>query len=65
MYKQMLHMQSCNLNVLFMFLVSFLFNWVGLLVSLCITNTVAGRFGALAGFGLSLVKWVAIIKVSY
>lgn len=46
-------------------LVSFLFNWVGLLVSLCITNTVAGRFGALAGFGLSLVKWVAIIKVSY
>lgn len=44
------------------FVVSLLFNWLGLLASLCITNTVAGRFGAIAGFGLSMVKWVAILK---
>jgi hypothetical protein len=45
-----------------MFIIAFLFNWVGLLASLCITHTVAGRFGAIAGFGLSMVKWVAILK---
>lgn len=44
--------------------VAFLFNWIGLLVSVCVTQTVAGRFGAISGFGLSMVKWVAIVKVS-
>lgn len=46
------------------FVMSFLFNWLGFLMSLCITNTVAGRCGALAGLGLSMVKWVAIVKHS-
>ncbi|GAB1598627.1 NEDD4 family-interacting protein 1-like [Argonauta hians] len=46
------------------FVISFLFNWLGFLMSLCITNTVAGRCGALAGLGLSMVKWVAIVKHS-
>ena len=44
---------------------SFLFNWLGFLVCICLTNTLAGRYGALAGFGLSMVKWVAIVKVSH
>lgn len=43
--------------------VSFLFNWIGFLFSLCIVQTVAGRCGALSGLGLGIVKWVAIIKV--
>ncbi|XP_041356661.1 NEDD4 family-interacting protein 1-like isoform X2 [Gigantopelta aegis] len=44
------------------FVIAFLFNWIGFLLSLCISNTVAGRCGALAGLGLSIVKWVAIVK---
>ncbi|CAG5123120.1 unnamed protein product, partial [Candidula unifasciata] len=44
------------------FLVSFLFNWLGFLLSLCLSNTVAGRCGAMSGLGLSIVKWVAIVK---
>jgi hypothetical protein len=44
------------------FIFSFLFNWIGLLASLCLTQTIAGRMGALSGFGLSMVKWVAIVK---
>ncbi|XP_025085094.1 NEDD4 family-interacting protein 1-like isoform X2 [Pomacea canaliculata] len=44
------------------FLISFLFNWLGFLLSLCLSNTVAGRCGALSGLGLSIVKWVAIVK---
>jgi len=44
------------------FMISFVFNWIGLLASLCLTQSVAGRLGAMSGFGLSLVKWVAIVK---
>lgn len=44
------------------FVLSFFFNWIGFLLSLCLTNTVAGRCGALSGLGLSIVKWVAIVK---
>merc|ERR1719414_2426601 len=29
------------------FLISFLFNWLGFLLSLCLSNTVAGRCGAI------------------
>jgi len=43
--------------------VAFLFNWVGLIAAFCLMRSCAGRFGALTGFGLSLVKWVAIAKV--
>ena len=43
--------------------VSFLFNWMGLLATLCLSETVAGRLGAIAGFGLSIIKWAAILKV--
>jgi hypothetical protein len=44
------------------FIFSFLFNWLGLLVAFCVMHTCAGRFGALSGFGLSIVKWVLIVK---
>jgi len=44
------------------FMVSFVFNWIGLLASQCLSQSVAGRLGSMAGFGLSLVKWVAILK---
>jgi len=36
---------------------------VGLVAAFCLMKSCAGRFGALTGFGLSLVKWVAIAKV--
>ncbi|GAB1603181.1 flocculation protein FLO11-like [Argonauta hians] len=60
------HMTGVSLGTDWIFLctfaISFLFNWLGFLISLCITNTVAGRCGALSGLGLSLVKWVVIMK---
>ncbi|KAL4230385.1 WW domain binding [Mactra antiquata] len=44
------------------FILSFLFNWIGFLFSLCISQTVAGKCGAFSGLGLSIVKLVAIVK---
>ncbi len=44
--------------------VAFLFNWIGFLLLMCVCHTVAGRYGALAGFGLSLAKWTLIVKHS-
>ncbi len=29
-----------------------------------LTNTIAGRYGAICGFGLSLIKWILIVRVS-
>lgn len=46
------------------FLTSFLFNWIGFLLLMCFCHTVAARYGALAGFGLSLTKWTMIVKRS-
>ncbi|XP_028034596.1 NEDD4 family-interacting protein 2 isoform X2 [Bombyx mandarina] len=53
-------------DVMFMtsFLVAFLFNWIGFLLLMCFCHTVASRYGALAGFGLSLAKWTLIVKQS-
>ncbi|XP_014664601.1 PREDICTED: NEDD4 family-interacting protein 1-like [Priapulus caudatus] len=53
-----------DLMFFFTFMLAFLFNWIGLLFSLCISQTIAGRYGALAGFGLSLIKWTLIVKHS-
>lgn len=55
---------SLELTESFTFSVSFIFNWVGFIFAYCVTNTIAGRYGALSGFGLSLIKWVFIIKVN-
>lgn len=46
-------------------LVAFLFNWIGFCLSFCLTNTIAGRYGAICGFGLSLIKWILIVRVSF
>ncbi|TRZ02396.1 hypothetical protein DNTS_027506 [Danionella cerebrum] len=37
-----------------LFLVAFVFNWIGFCLSFCLSNTIAGRYGAICGFGLSL-----------
>lgn len=45
-------------------IVAFLFNWIGFLLLMCFCHTIASRYGALAGFGLSLTKWTLIVKHS-
>lgn len=42
---------------------AFFFNWIGFLCSICLFNTIAGRCGALSGLGLSIVKWICIVRV--
>lgn len=51
-------------NVFLLSLVAFIFNWLGFCLSFCITNTIAGRYGAICGFGLSLIKWILIVRFS-
>lgn len=46
------------------FFVAFIFNWVGFLLLMCFCHTIASRYGALSGFGLSLAKWTLIVKHS-
>lgn len=46
------------------FFMAFLFNWIGFCLSFCLTNTIAGRYGAICGFGLSLIKWILIVRFS-
>lgn len=46
------------------FLVAFFFNWIGFLMLTCFCHTIAARYGALSGFGLSLAKWTLIVKHS-
>ncbi|KAM9781738.1 NEDD4 family-interacting protein 1-like [Syngnathus typhle] len=44
------------------FFLAFLFNWIGYLISVCLTTSAAGRCGAASGFGLSLFKWLLIVR---
>jgi len=44
------------------FLLAFLFNWVGLFATFCCSATAAARYGGLSGFGLSLVKWITMMR---
>lgn len=44
------------------FVMAFFFNWIGFLCSICLFNTIAGRCGALSGLGLSIVKWICIVR---
>lgn len=46
------------------FPVAFIFNWIGFLLLMCFCRTIASRYGALSGFGLSLAKWTLIVKHS-
>ena len=52
------------LRYLFLSLVSFLFGLIGYLISLCISTTLAGYYGAMAGLGLSCIKIGAVYAVS-
>lgn len=60
--------ESKLLGTDFMFAIAFflalLFNWIGFLLLMCFCHTVAARYGALSGFGLSLAKWTIIVKNS-
>lgn len=51
-------------DYVFCVLVAFIFNWIGFLLLMCFCHTIASRYGALAGFGLSLAKWTIIVKES-
>jgi len=51
-----------HVNFLFSFLMSFIFNWIGFLVSYCFFNNLSSSYGAVAGFGLSIVKWGFLMK---
>lgn len=44
--------------------VAFIFNWIGFLLLMCFCHTIASRYGALSGFGLSLAKWTFIVQHS-
>uniref|UniRef100_A0A673LUW9 Nedd4 family interacting protein 1, like n=1 Tax=Sinocyclocheilus rhinocerous TaxID=307959 RepID=A0A673LUW9_9TELE len=33
-------------------------------LSFCLTTSAAGRYGAISGFGLSLIKWILIVRFS-
>ena len=41
---------------------AFLFNWLGFLAVMCLIPTIAARFGAMSGFGLSVVKWISVVR---
>eukprot|EP00794_Sanderia_malayensis_P007492 gene7492-8323_t len=51
-----------DLNFIVCFLLSFLLNWIGLLAGYCFGTTIACQYGALSGFGLSLVKWGLVVQ---
>jgi hypothetical protein len=49
---------------MFSFLLALIFNWLGFLVSYCFTRSLAAYYGAISGFGMSLVKWAFIAQHS-
>jgi hypothetical protein len=56
--------QTNNFIHILLLAVAFLFNWIGFLLLMCFCHTIAARYGALSGFGLSLAKWTLIVKHS-
>ncbi|XP_011672827.1 NEDD4 family-interacting protein 1 isoform X2 [Strongylocentrotus purpuratus] len=42
------------------FIIAFIFNWIGFIFAYCLSMSMAGRYGALSGFGASMVKWSII-----
>ena len=41
---------------------AFLSNRIGFFLSFCLTTSATGRCGAIAAFGLSLIKWILIVR---
>jgi len=58
------HDVGSDASFMFSFLLSLIFNWIGFLISYCFTNNLASYYGAISGFGISLVKWAFIAKSS-
>jgi len=46
------------------FMIAFVFNAIGFAFAFCLTDTVATKYGAISGIGLSMVKWSLIIRHS-
>ncbi|CAF0809507.1 unnamed protein product [Adineta steineri] len=44
------------------FIIAFFFNWLGFLAVVCLIPTIAARFGAMSGFGLSVAKWITVMR---
>ncbi|CAK8697304.1 unnamed protein product [Clavelina lepadiformis] len=44
------------------FVISFFFNWLGFFIGYCILMNLAGRYGAISGFGLSIVQWLVCFR---
>ncbi|UJR27428.1 hypothetical protein I4U23_008717 [Adineta vaga] len=44
------------------FVIAFFFNWLGFLAVVCLIPTIAARFGAMSGFGLSVAKWITVMR---
>lgn len=58
------HAVGSDASFMFSFLLALIFNWIGFLISYCFTNNLASYYGAISGFGISLVKWAFIAKRS-
>jgi len=54
----------CSLNFVFFIksVIAFFFNWLGFLAVVCLIPTIAARFGAMSGFGLSVAKWITVMR---
>ena len=52
------------LKIMASLLVSFLFGLLGYLISLCMSTTLAGYYGAMTGLGLSCIKVGVLYAVS-
>lgn len=51
-----------DIGFILCFLAAFVFNGLGFIFAYCSTNTLSSHYGAISGFGLSLVKWAFIVK---
>jgi hypothetical protein len=62
---ELIHQDDIGTDCMFIssFLLAFFFNWIGFIASICFIPNQAGKFGALSGFGLSMVKWISILRV--
>jgi hypothetical protein len=47
---------------IFASVIAFFFNWLGFLAVVCLIPTIAARFGAMSGFGLSVAKWIIVMR---
>lgn len=48
----------------FAFFIGFFFNWVGLFIGYFFMFNLAGRYGAITGFGTSMIKWLIYLRYS-